>query len=277
VPISASQDVPGPMALTVVGAAELLTVLANGHTDYAAAAVPGRLAGKRIGLPRARYWGYSPLADAAAEHVVQWLSERGAEIVDDTNLESMAGFGFEAEMLVLLAELKDGMRRYLATRPPGGPANLQDLVDFNRKHADEELYHFGQAFFEQAIDGPDVGSAEYNQARVECLRCGRDDGIDAVLKAHELDALLTPSYPPAMPIDLINPEHHGGSCTQPAAMAGYPLVTVPVGLAHGLPVAVTVWGTARSETTLLEVAAEIEAARDAATGPLPPPTYPQFV
>ncbi len=277
VPISKSQDTPGPMAMTVADAAGLLSVLANGQTDYRVAAVPGRLAGKRIGLPRAKYWGYSPFADAAGEQVVQWLAERGAEIVDQTDIESMVGFSQDPEMLVLLAELKDGMRRYLATRPPGAPATLEDLVEFNRKHAEEELYFFGQAFFEQALEGPDVGSPEYKEARAECLRCGRDAGIDAVLRKHELDALLSPSYPPAMPIDLVNPEHNRGSCTQPSAMAGYPLVTVPVALARGLPVAVTVWGTARSETTLLEIGAEIEAARDAVNGPLPPPTYPQFV
>lgn len=277
VPISASQDTPGPMALTVAEAAALLTVLAGGETDYAAAAVPDRLAGKRIGVPRERYWGYSALADAAAEHAVALLAAAGAVIIDDTNLDSMADFGFEPELLVLLAELKDGMRRYLATRPPGGPATLDDIVDFNRRHADEELAHFGQAFLEQALDAADVGSPEYGQARAECLRCGRDEGIDAVLAAHDLDALVTPSYAPAIPVDLVNPEHHWGSCTQPAAMAGYPLVTVPAALTHGLPVAVTFWGTAGSEPALIEIAAGFEAVRDAADGALPAPTYPRFV
>lgn len=277
VPISASQDSPGPMALTVAEAAALLTVVAGGETDYASAADPGRLAGKRIGVPRERYWGYSPLADAAAERAVGLLAEAGAVIVDDTNIESMADFGFEPELLVLLAELKDGMQRYLATRPPDGPATLADIVNFNRQHAGEELEHFGQTFLERALEAPEVGSADYERARVECLRCGRDEGIDAVLRANDLDALITPSYAPAIPIDLVNPEHHWGSCTQPAAMAGYPLVTVPAQLTRGLPVAVTFWGTAGSEQTLIEIAAGYEAARDSADGALPPPTYPQFV
>jgi amidase len=277
VPISASQDTPGPLALTVAEAAAVLTIIADGTTDYKAAAAPDRLAGKRIGLPRNRYWGYSALADAAAERAVELLAGAGAVIVDEADIDSMADFGSEPELTVLLAELKAGMQRYLATRPPGGPTSLADVVAFNEEHAADELTYFGQDFFEQALEGPDVGSAEYEHARAECLRCGRDEGIDAVLREHGLDALLSPAYAPTVPIDLVNPEHHWGSCTQPAAMAGYPLVTVPAALVHGLPVAVTFWGTARSEGTLLSLAAGYEAARDAADGPLPPPSFPQFV
>jgi len=277
VPISASQDTPGPMATTVTDAAALLTVLAGNGVDYGAAAVPGRLAGKRIGVPRKLYWGYSDLSDAAAEQVIGLLAADGAKIADNTDLESMVDFDFDFEMLVLLAEIDDGMRRYLATRPGDGPKSLADLVEFNRQHAGEELFHFGQGLFERALETPGVGSPEYQQARASCLAHGRDDGIDKVLREHELDALVTPSYAPATPIDLVNPEHHWGSCTQPAAMAGYPLLTVPAALTHGLPVAVTFWGTAGSEATLIEIAAGYEAARDASDGPLPEPTYPQFV
>ena len=278
VPISASQDSPGPLATTVPEAAALLDVLADdGRRDYAGHAASGRLQGKRIGIPRALYWGYSAHADAAAEHAVGLLAKAGATIVDSTDLTSMVDYGFDDELLVLLAELEDGMRRYLATRPPGGPTSLADLVEFNRNHADTELVHFGQSFFEQALETPGVGTPEYVAARAACLAHGRDDGIDAVLREHDLDALMTPSYAPAIPIDLVNPEHHWGSCTQPAAMAGYPLVTVPSGLPQGLPVAVTFWGTGGSEATLVELAAGYERARDADSGPLPEPTFPEFV
>ena len=134
--------------------------------------------------------------------------------------------------------------------------------------------YFGQSFFEQALEAPIPGSRDYLAARSACLAHGRDAGIDAVLRAHRLDALLSPAYNPAIPIDLVNPEHHWGSCTQPAAMAGYPLLTVPSTLVHGLPVAVTFWGTAGSETSLIEIAAGYEAARDADDGPLPAPDVP---
>jgi amidase len=105
----------------------------------------------------------------------------------------------------------------------------------------------------------------------------RTEGIDAVLHEHQLDALVTPSYAPASPIDLVNPESFPGSCTGVAAMAGYPLLTVPTELAAGLPVAVSFWGAPHSETTLVEIAHGYEQARDRTTGPLPEPTYPTFV
>jgi amidase len=276
VPISASQDTAGPMALTVREAADLLTVLAADGVDYSSLAGDGTLAGKRIGVPRATFWGYSAAADAAAECAVAVLAAAGAVIIDNTDIEAMTDYGFEDELVVLLSELRAGLADYLPTRGPAEPQSLSDVVDFNRAHADEELRYFGQQFFEQALESPEVGSVEYLSARQACLAHGRD-GIDAVLTEHSLDALVTPSYAPAVPIDLVNPEHHWGSCTSPAAMAGYPLLTVPSGLALGLPVAVTFWGSAGSERTLVEIAHGYELARDAADGPLPPPTFPSFV
>ena len=277
VPVARSQDAPGPMATTVRDAAALLTVLAGDGTDYASHAVDGRLAGKRIGVPRKIYWGYSPHADAAAERAVGLLAAEGAEIVDGADLTSMEDVGWEDELLVLLAELRSGLGDYLATRPGDVPRSLEEVVAFNRDHADRELEYFGQSLFDQALAGPAVGSQEYVAARARCLRVARDEGIDAVLRAHDLDALVTPSYAPAVPIDLVNAEHHPGACTQPTAMAGYPLVTVPSGLAGGLPVAVSFWGTAGSEATLIEIAHGYESVRDRVAGPLPEPTFPTFV
>jgi amidase len=279
VPISHSQDTAGPMAMTVREAAELLSVLTgvDAAGDYAAHAADGGLAGKRIGVPRAHYWGYSTAADDAAERAVALLAAEGAEIVDGADLESMAGFDDEQEMIVLLSELRADLAVYLPTRGPDGPQTLQDLVDFNRANADRELAHFGQGLFEHALTMPEVGSPEYAAARATCVEKARDQGIDRVLREHELDALMTPAYAPAIPIDLVNPEHHWGSCTQPAAMAGYPLVTVPSGLAGGLPVAVAFWGTAGSERALIEIAHGYEMARDRTQGPLPEPALPTFV
>jgi len=277
VPISRSQDAPGPMALTVRDAAALLGVLADDGVDYASHAVDGRLVGKRVGMPRADYWGYSPHADAAAERAVSLLAAAGAEIVDGTDLTSLQDFSWDDELTVLLAELVSGLGGYLAGRRGNGPQSLEDVVAFNLEHADRELAYFGQSLFEKALAGPTEASPDYAAARARCLEAARERGIDAVLREHDLDALVTPSYAPAIPIDLVNAEHHWGACTSPAAMAGYPLVTVPSGLAGGLPVAVTFWGTAGSETTLLEVAAGYEAARDRDAGPLPAPTFPTFV
>jgi amidase len=277
VPVARSQDSPGPMATTVRDAAALLGVLAGDGVDYAAHAVPGRLVGKRIGVPRASYWGYSPHADAAAERAVALLAAEGATIVDATDLPVLTDEVRAAELTVLLAELRAGLPAYLATRPGDVPRSLEEVVRFNRDHADLELAHFGQSLFEQALAGPTIHDEEYAAARARCVAVARTDGIDRVLGQHDLDALVTPSYAPASPIDLVNPESFPGSCSAATAMAGYPLLTVPTELAAGLPVAVSFWGPAGSETTLVEIAHGYELARDRTSGPLPPPTFPTFV
>ncbi len=264
------------MALTVADAAALLSVMAGDGHDYAKHAVGARLAGRRIGIPRARFWGYSPQADAEAERAVHLLAAVGAEIVDGTELDSMVDFDSADELLVLLTEFRQGLSGYLATRDGDGPASLEDVVEFNRRHKDIELVHFGQSLLSAALASPDTRSTEYLAARRSCLRAGRG-GIDKVLRSNNLDALVTPSYSPAFPIDLVNREAGGDSCTQPSAMAGYPLLTVPTALVQGLPVAISFWGAAHSEAVLIEVAAAYEAARDADQGPLPEPTFPQFV
>jgi amidase len=277
VPVSWSQDSPGPMAATVRNAAALLGVLADSAADYASHAVTGRLAGKRLGVPRRLYWGYSSHVDTHAERAVQLLAAEGATIVDHTDLDSMVDFDWHDELLVMLAELRTGLVGYLEGRPGDGPRSLADVVAFNREHAEAELRHFGQSLFEQSLEGPGVDSREYAEARARCLQRGRDEGIDAVLRRHDLDALVTPAYGPSVPIDLVNPEAHTGSCTTASAVAGYPLLTVPCGLAAGLPVAVSFWGTAGSEASLIEIGHGYEAARDRDSGPLPEPTFEQFV
>ncbi len=272
VPISSSQDSPGPLTATVSEAAALLGVLTGaGAEHYAPDAT--RLQGKRIGVPRKVFWGYSPQADAIAEEALSVLSSAGAVIVDETDLESMVDYSFDDELVVLLAEFRVELGRYLATRDGDGPRSMADVVAFNREHADTELQWFGQSFLEQAVDAPGPDSVEYAEARAKCLRAGRDDGIDAVLREHELDAFVTPSYAPAIPIDLVNDEMHHGACTQPTAMSGYPILTVPAGLSQGLPVAVSFWSTAHSEAALLDIGLAFEQAR----APLPDPTFETFI
>ena len=277
VPISRSQDSPGPMAMTVRDAASLLTVLAADGIDYAEHAVSGRLAGKRIGVPRTTYWGYSLHADAAAERALTLLAAEGATIVDNTDLPALGDDVGEDELLVLLAEFRSGVADYLATRSGDVPRTLREIVDFNRANAATELAHFGQSLFEKALAGPRDGSPEHVAARARGLAATRGGGIDKVLEEHALDALVTPSYPPAHPIDLVNAEWSAGACSGPTAIAGYPLVTVPSELAAGLPVALSFWGTGASEVTLIEIAHGYESARNRSSGPLAPPTFPAFV
>ena len=147
------------------------------------------------------------------------------------------------------------------------------------QRADEELQWFGQAFFEQAL-GVAAGSdsEEYASARRRCLDHGRH-GIDAAARrASSSMRSSTPSYAPAIPIDLVNPESDFGSCTQPTAMAGYPLLTVPVALALGLPVAVSFWGDGRQRDDPDRDRGRLSRPRATpALGPLPAPTFPAFV
>jgi amidase len=275
IPISWSMDSPGPMALTVADTAALLTVLTGGDHDHAAHARADGLRGKRIGVPRgAGFWGYSAVADAATERALGLLSAAGAEVVD-VELPGVGDFDGEAELAVMLHELRPGLESYLRTRSDV-PQTLAEIVAFNRAHADEELRFFGQALLEQALEAEGPESQAYLDAQRACRRAGRD-AIDAALVEHGLDALAGPSMQPAIPIDLVNAEHFAGGCSTPSALAGYPILTVPTELAHGLPVAISFWGAAGSEDTLIEIGHGYELARDASTGPLPPPGLPSFV
>lgn len=277
VPIATSQDTVGPMTSTVREAAALLSVLASDGVDYSSHAVSGRLTGKRIGVPRRGFWGYNRHADAVAERALSRLSAAGAVIVDGTDLDSMIGYGSDDEMLVLLSEFRAGIADYLSSRGGEAPLSLEDLVEFNRAHPEQEMPYFGQSFFESALDVPGMDSPEYAAARAACLLHGRDEGIDQVLTEHHLDALVTPASSPAPPIDLVNGDRPDGGPSQPAAMAGYPLLTVPSEVVLGLPLGVTFWGTARSEPTLVEIGHGYELAREAADGAFPPPTFPSFL
>ena len=273
VPVSHSQDTPGPIARTVWDAALLLGVLADthaadsatlrstraAHADYTAFCRPDGLRGARIGVPRAGLWGYSAHADALAEEAVRLLAARGATIVDPADLPSIDELReSDAEMTVLFTEFKVGLEAYLATRGPGAPRTLADLVAFNEANADRELTHFGQDRFEQALATNGLEDPAYVTALASCRRLGRTHGIDAALGSHNLDALVMPAYPPAWKIDLVNGDQPGGSCSTAPAIAGYPALTVPCGAADGLPVGLAFVGTAWSEPTLIRLAYAFE-------------------
>ena len=165
---------------------------------------------------------------------------------------------------------------YLGTRAPGGPKTLDDLIAFNNDHADQELQWFGQELFERAAATEGLDSPVYVAARLTALRAGRD-GIDNLLREHDLDALVSPSYSPAWTIDLVNGDHVLGSSSSHAALAGYPLLSVPSGSVSGLPVGLTISGTAGSEVTLIRLAHAFETARIAVEGPFPSPEYTPWV
>jgi amidase len=231
--------------------------------------VPGGLVGARIGVPRSVLWGYSPAADAIAEEAIRRLASAGATIVDPADISTAEALrDSDDELTVLLYELKAGLATYLSTRP-GGPQSIDDVIAFNVAQAERELPFFGQELFEKAaVKGP-LTDTDYVEALQRGRRLAQDEGIDAVLRQHDLDALVAPSYAPAWKIDLVNGDQVAGGCTQASAVAGYPIVTVPAGLASGLPVGLAFIGTAWSEPTLLRLAYGYEQLR----GPFARPTF----
>ncbi|MGW6278325.1 amidase [Kribbella sp. NPDC055071] len=274
VPISHSQDTAGPMTKTVTQTAALLTAMTGGSTDYTEHCRGADLSNIRIGVPRGPLWGYSLGLDKVTEQALEILSRCGATLVDHLSLPTPGGD--EDQLHVLSHELKVDMAAYLATRAPGGPKTLDDLIAFNREHADTELQWFGQELFERAAATEGLSSPVYVAARLTAMRAGRD-GIDNMLQDNQLDALVSPSYSPAWAIDLVNGDHVLGGSSSHAALAGYPLISVPSGLVAGLPVGITFSGTARSDATLIRLAHAFETARIKADGPFPSPEFTQWV
>ena len=272
VPISWSQDAPGPMARTVADTAALFDAMAGtASVDALGAGARGR----RVGVPR-DLWGYSSAADTAGEQALDALSRAGAVVVDDLALPSLGDLEEEMVLNLLLVELKVGLARYLATRD-APVRTLADVIAFNRAHAAEELPWFGQSLLELAEETEGVASTAYLEAVDACTAAGLAE-LDRVLGVHGVDALVAPATGPAGPIDLVNGDPGGGGhASDSSALAGAPILTLPMGLAHGLPVAVSLWGGRGSESTLLELGLVIETGRDATTGPLPAPTFPEWV
>jgi amidase len=138
--------------------------------------------------------------------------------------------------------------------------SLQDVIDFNERHADQEMPYFGQELMHQSqARGPLTDSA-YQEALATNRRLSREQGIDAVMDEFELDALLAPTGSPPWKIDLIDGDHGLGGSSQPAALAGYPAITVPAGYTFGLPVGVSFLGRAFSEPRLISFAYAFEQA-----------------
>jgi len=264
IPISHSQDTAGPMALTVQVAARLLTAIAgsdpadpatreaDGHrADFAAGLSAQSLRGKRIGVMRfATGFG----TDAAFEEALAVLRRQGAILVDIDKMEGTEKLG-ENEFTVLLTELKADLNAYLATTPAAVKSRtLADLIAFNKAHANEELALFGQDTFEQAERTQGLEDPAYLKARKDSFGAAGPNGIDRLLKEHDLAALVGPTMPPAWLIDSVNGDQiAGGGAGNLAAIAGYPHLTVPMGDVRGLPVGLSFIGTKWSDGMLLSL------------------------
>lgn len=272
IPISATQDTAGPMARTVADAAALLGPLtgvdpadpqtaASGnqaHADYRQFLDPDGLSGKRIGVLRSRF-GFHEQVDAVLADAIALMQRAGAVMVDPVEIASPRSIG-GFENLVLSYEFKDGVNRYLVGRVGVPAETLAEVIAFNIRNAARSMPYFQQETLVAAQERGGLDSPEYQEALAGMLRGAREEGIDATVREHRLDAIMAPTGGPAWPIDLINGDHFGGGSSGYAARAGYPSITVPAGFVHGLPVGVSFFAGAWQEPTLIAIASGFEQA-----------------
>jgi amidase len=283
IPISHSQDTAGPMTRTVADAAALLTAMvgvdaqdaatkrapgkspsfakaSEGKIDYTTALRDEALKGARIGVARKRYFGYSPSADRVIDAALAEMKKRGATIVDPADIAT-GGKLDDCELEILLYEFKADLNAYL-----GGLAStanvhsLEDLIAFNEREREREMPYFGQELLVSAQKKGPLTSPAYTRAVTTCQSSARTLGIDAVMTRLKLDALVAPTGSPSWPIDLINGDHFLGASSTPAAVAGYPSITVPAGEVRGLPVGLSFIGRPWSEARLIAFAYAFEQA-----------------
>ncbi|HET9066543.1 MAG TPA: amidase [Gemmatimonadales bacterium] len=270
-PISVTQDTAGPMGRSVSDVATLLGPLTGLDPDDSAtgASTPHRradyrdalrrdaLQGKRIGILRSAF-GFHERVDRLLEDAIASLRAAGAEIVDPVTIDAPRGVG-GWENTVLSYEFKDGINRYLARRGGVGPVrSLSDIIAFNEAHAATTMPYFGQETLLRSAQRGTLEEQVYREAHRQLLQGAREQGIDATLATHRLDAIMAPTGGPAWVTDVLNGDHFGGGSSGHAARAGYPNVTLPIGFVAGLPVGMSLFTTAWHDAELLGMAFAFE-------------------
>ena len=274
IPIAHSQDTAGPMTRTVRDAAILLGVLSGvdprdsatsasnrpGTIDYATFLDANGLRGARIGVARAKFFGYSDVTDKLINDAIDVMKRQGAVIVDPADIATAGKFD-DTEFDVLLYEFKTDLNAYLASLGPRAPVkSLADIIAYNDAHKDQEMPYFGQEIMIQAQAKGPLTEKKYLDALANDIKQSRADGIDATMDKYKLDAIVAPTGSPAWTTDLINGDHFSGASSTPAAVAGYPNINVPAGFSHNLPVGISFFGRAYSEPTLIKLAYAYEQA-----------------
>lgn len=257
IPISASQDTAGPMTKTVKGAAMMMNAMAFGDkkTDYVAALDADQLSGARVGVLRYSVGANKDII-SRFETAVAEMKAAGAEVVEIENnpLSGVDGFG-AAQYSLLLFEFKDGINAYLASTSPEQvkPRTLDELIAFNIEHADIELALFDQSIFDAAAEKGELTDTDYIEARDKIQKATREDGIDMLMAKHNVDILVSPSGPVPSRSDPINgdvwPSFPGAGGM--AAIAGYPIITVPMGTIHNMSVGVSFIGAKDEDAKVL--------------------------
>ncbi len=265
IPISKTQDTAGPMARTVADAAACLSVIAGIDPGDPATTVPVEyrirnftqflkadgLKGKRIGIYK-QSMGFHHRVDALFDSAGEFLKSQGAELIE---IDRILAEGVEnASFMVMLFEFKDGLNRYLTGVDKDLPVHsLAELIAFNEKDP-VELGSWDQKLLEMAQEKGDLDSPEYLEALEKILIGARQEGIDRVMDEYNLDAIIAPTGSPAWKTDPVNGDHFLGGSSSPAAISGYPNITVPMGFIDGLPVGMSFFGRAWSESVLIEIA-----------------------
>jgi amidase len=269
IPISASQDTAGPMARTVADAAVLLAAMVGVDKQdpatlgarggaYVKALNANALKNARIGVARKRFFGYSPKTDVLIDEAIAVMRKNGAVIVDPADIPTAAQMD-DCEFEVLLYEFKDGLNAYLTSLGPGARVkSLADLIAFNTREADREMPFFGQEILEAAQKKGPLSAPAYRKAHTTCRVRARSAGIDTVMAKYRLDAIVAPTGSPAWPTDLVNGDHFLGASASPAAIAGYPSITVPAGFVQELPVGISFFGAPWTEAKLIGFAYAFE-------------------
>lgn len=288
IPIAASQDTAGPMCRSVEDAAILLNVFAwqadandaatvnvpidwEVRPDYTKDLIADGLRGARIGVAR-DYWGKNATVDKVTDAALEAMKRAGAQLID-VRFPNMSKFG-AAEFLVLQYEFKDGLERYLRQRG-SKHQTLNDLIKFNNDNAAKELKYFGQSILESSAKLGDLNSKAYKEARETCKKYAAEEGIDEVVEKNKLDAIVAPSNAPTWMIDTVSGDCGSGyvGSSSMAAVAGYPNITVPAGFAKELPIGISFFGKAFTESTLIKFAYSFEQATKARRQPKFLPTY----
>ena len=265
IPISFTQDTPGPMARTVRDAAICLgalvgtdsldekTIASQGkfYRDYTQFLKEDGLKDKRIGLYKAPL-GRNYKVDTLMYHAVDFLKGKGVEIIEIEKItkDNVGDYSFE----IMLYEYKDGLNKYFQSLGPGAAVkSIEDLIEFNELDS-VELKYFNQRYLIMAQEKGDLNSEEYKKALAEVIKGSRKEGIDRIMDEHDLDAIIAPTGSPAWKTDWINGDSFQLGSSSPAAWAGYPNITVPMGFIDGLPVGISFFGRTWSEPVLLEIA-----------------------
>ena len=266
VPIADSQDTAGPMTRTVRDAALLLGVMAGPDSiditsakapktkiDYASELDQTSLHGARIGVLWFHTHWCEPSQLTQFEQNLEVLRNAGAELIDIQEFDGISNI-YDDELTILLHEFKDGLNAYLSTLPGNGqPNSIQDIISFNKTHAEKELQHFGQEFLIQAAETDGTNDHAYQLARDRARDAAGPNGIDRLIEMHQLDAMVAPTTGPAFDITLGDGDAFAGASTTLPAVSGYPHLTVPAGHVDGLPVGLSFIGPAWSEATLLSL------------------------